>query len=695
MGAIKNYLKPLIIIFSLQICTTTIYAGDNNYTKWVLSAAASTATAATVYAGYNSNKADQAKALSTKIEEREFKRRNERFLGTENQAKHYKVKEALKSLISTRTKSYKEFPTLKEWVTICEKLPKYKFDEPKPSKQMTKGESIKNACRKAFGSSVKINKHQTFETPLSKELFLDTIDKFIKKQSSNLQNSLWLNNQQPHADFYDNTIAHLYEPFIKKLVLPNNSTCVFHGDLHGDLHSLVAFMSYLAEKKILGGQTGLEVVDKNAKLIFLGDYTDRGWYGAETLALVLHLKNINPENVILIRGNHEEAQANIKYGLHAELIKKFEMELHETQNIYRIYNYLPTAMFLGSESDNKYILCCHGGLEIGYNPKPLLQDKAKNVNHLMGDLLKKTNFDTLPDEAKKLFRTCESATDMKNVYKELKQISVADVTPINSCKGIPLSHNRTTYSNQRALSKRLHSHSETGFMWSDFMVQGEKPFYCPKQTVDKMVIQKLKAISSEHECLVNKKHVERNSRAWEFGLKTTAAILQHLYSCKNESDPQVVMVCRAHQHGDWYMMMSILNADGKNRPTDTGVSKLWQKQAAKSSGKVWKNLVCTFNLSPGSEQSMQMSDNKEKFGFDYDSFGILSLSDKFKSWQLWPIRIKSDGTSMTIDETQKLLNRIQENYENKDSLKTDSTITNIASSSAASSSSNNRNIINS
>ncbi len=70
------------------------------------------------------------------------------------------------------------------------------------------------------------------------------------------------------------------------------------GDLHGDLESLVHMLkaSTFMEKAAQGMDTFL---------IFLGDYGDRGAYSAEVYYLVLKLKQLFPQNVILMRGNHE------------------------------------------------------------------------------------------------------------------------------------------------------------------------------------------------------------------------------------------------------------------------------------------------------------------------------------------------------------------------------------------------------
>jgi diadenosine tetraphosphatase ApaH/serine/threonine PP2A family protein phosphatase len=70
------------------------------------------------------------------------------------------------------------------------------------------------------------------------------------------------------------------------------------GDLHGDLESLVDILKESSFQEELEKST-------DARLIFLGDYGDRGAYSAETYYIVLKFKLFYPEQVLLLRGNHE------------------------------------------------------------------------------------------------------------------------------------------------------------------------------------------------------------------------------------------------------------------------------------------------------------------------------------------------------------------------------------------------------
>src|SRR5208283_2649289 len=78
------------------------------------------------------------------------------------------------------------------------------------------------------------------------------------------------------------------------------------GDLHGDLESLILILqtSRFVEK--------MEKT-KDATLIFLGDYGDRGDKSAEIYYAVLKLKLAFPRQIVLLRGNHEAPKDLLGY----------------------------------------------------------------------------------------------------------------------------------------------------------------------------------------------------------------------------------------------------------------------------------------------------------------------------------------------------------------------------------------------
>jgi len=128
------------------------------------------------------------------------------------------------------------------------------------------------------------------------------------------------------------------------------------GDLHGDLESLV---------HVLGDSGFIEGVrrGKDSYLVFLGDYGDRGFGSPEVYYIVLTLKEMFPENVVLMRGNHEGPEDLLAYphDLPINLQRKFgESGLSIYRNLRELFDYLYNAVLV----DESYILI-HGGVPSG------------------------------------------------------------------------------------------------------------------------------------------------------------------------------------------------------------------------------------------------------------------------------------------------------------------------------------------
>jgi hypothetical protein len=82
---------------------------------------------------------------------------------------------------------------------------------------------------------------------------------------------------------------------------------VIIGDLHGDSNSLFRILSEIEYRQFLS--------NKLNKLVFLGDYIDRGPDSLSVMYSVCYLKSAYPDSVIPMRGNHE-APAEFPFSPH-------------------------------------------------------------------------------------------------------------------------------------------------------------------------------------------------------------------------------------------------------------------------------------------------------------------------------------------------------------------------------------------
>jgi len=285
--------------------------------------------------------------------------------------------------------------TLTEWARVCFK----KYEEHTPTltqlpAQKTAEEGKEQEEKQEQEAKYVIQADYSKSPILPKEVFEQIIKTFVKQfQASNFaQKNAWL-DKAPPKDFFDLENNEGYfpderaskeysHPYVQKLIVPSGSTVFFIGDFHGSLHSLLRILFRFVAAGYLNDH--FEIVKKNVYIIFNGDLVDRGRYSTEVLYTTLLLKLKNWGNVFLLRGNHEDRTLSNKYGLSKELEKKYG-DVNRILHVFvcRAFEFFPLALYLGSGEDEGkkpyFVQCCHGGIEIGFNPKAFLEAKDKKI----------------------------------------------------------------------------------------------------------------------------------------------------------------------------------------------------------------------------------------------------------------------------------------------------------------------------
>uniref|UniRef100_A0A803LXM1 Serine/threonine-protein phosphatase n=1 Tax=Chenopodium quinoa TaxID=63459 RepID=A0A803LXM1_CHEQI len=115
-----------------------------------------------------------------------------------------------------------------------------------------------------------------------------------------------------------------------------------------------------------------------------GDYVDRGQHSLETITLLLSLKVEYPQNVHLIRGNHEAADINALFGFRIECIER----MGERDGIWawhrfnRLFNWLPLAALI-----EKKIICMHGGIGRSINHVEQIENIQRPITMEAGSIV--------------------------------------------------------------------------------------------------------------------------------------------------------------------------------------------------------------------------------------------------------------------------------------------------------------------
>jgi len=134
--------------------------------------------------------------------------------------------------------------------------------------------------------------------------------------------------------------------------LPSKDRAIFISDLHGDADTIP---SILEQTKFL---ENMEEGPKDLKLVFLGDYADRGEKDVQTLEQVLALKLRYPNEVILLRGNHEDRRMGERYGLLSSLGNRFGESGERLFHRYnQLFEKLPGICLVANG-----VIAVHGGI---------------------------------------------------------------------------------------------------------------------------------------------------------------------------------------------------------------------------------------------------------------------------------------------------------------------------------------------
>lgn len=164
-----------------------------------------------------------------------------------------------------------------------------------------------------------------------------------------------------------------------------------------------------------------------------------------------------------MRGNHEDYQTARTFmkkyrqaepkskapSFIDELRQKFSLTQQQEIAIYRVYDLLPVVLYLGCSGARhvNFVQCCHGGIELGYDPNMLIHAPCKVTFEHITSFKRKTNFCTkLATEQQDIFKRNLSSAWLAN---ELRDGPLT--APVSRIPGT----DQITY---------------LGFLWSDFFI---------------------------------------------------------------------------------------------------------------------------------------------------------------------------------------------------------------------------------
>jgi predicted MPP superfamily phosphohydrolase len=205
--------------------------------------------------------------------------------------------------------------------------------------------------------------------PLTFEILKGALSEYIELEKEKFlteNHSLWEVGTQLNS----NPFPHM----IKKIV--NDAEVFVVGDHHGNIHSMLRNLWRL----VAGGylDNNFKIKKNNFYIVFLGDYIDRGKYGAEVIYTICRLKLANPDNVFVLRGNHEEKSVAEVFGYKEELAKKYTNDADTLwDESLKWFEYLPDVLLMGNQKKG-FIHFSHGGFIIDNDSTTSMENQSLN-----------------------------------------------------------------------------------------------------------------------------------------------------------------------------------------------------------------------------------------------------------------------------------------------------------------------------
>lgn len=469
-----------------------------------------------------------------------------------------------------------------QWDNECSSLPFYRDNHAKKTEDLSADHILAGQYHAPA--------HKTHNKPknLTAKEFERALDECAQTINDSINHENYWLYTVPHKDFFTLRDGRVLI-YAQKLLLPESAVISCMGDLHGDYHSLGAYLKKLADTGYLSKTDPFKIEKPNFSMLFLGDYVDRGIYGVEVFYTLLRLKIANPDigKVIMVRGNHEDIMINSAYGFVEELYKKFPERKDLIGKINNFYKLLPSVCYIGSRAldpngaqapKDYYFQACHGGLELGYLPNKLLENSRNPLFEAITKLNRAKNITFNP-----------RLKDSPEFYQQLVHAGF-------SLRDIPLNPE-----NQETV---------IGFMWNDFIVDNQEKILMPS----------------------------RSEGIFAFGKKMVDRFLD--LSSSPQQKYAVIGILRGHQHdntlfdnqGKKTMMAMILD---ERYPQTKGVALLWRNKDTQTAT-LWPGIVCTFNVTPDTPYG----DAHEKYGkmaypgFDTATYGLLMLDSDIQKWRL-------------------------------------------------------------
>jgi len=180
---------------------------------------------------------------------------------------------------------------------------------------------------------------------------------------------------------------------IKILRSDETTKYIIIGDIHGSFATFIRILLRLRKMNIMNEKCEFR---SEYNLIFLGDLVDRGIYGYEIVMLICLLKRLNPGNIHINNGNHEERNTNGGGPAYIPILPQIQEQFGPANGkicwtkINDMFDCNHSALLIENPKlKNRYVYLAHGGLPVNVKTKKLVNtftnDSFKHSKSLLID----------------------------------------------------------------------------------------------------------------------------------------------------------------------------------------------------------------------------------------------------------------------------------------------------------------------
>jgi len=194
---------------------------------------------------------------------------------------------------------------------------------------------------------------------------------------------------------------------VKAMIVQPGTTLVQMSDLHGGALSLRENLDRLKDKKLMCTDTF--DIPPHCCYVFGGDHGDRGPNSVDVWNALLHFICKKPDQVFLLRGNHEEEIVAEQYSLKDEIERKFADQAQQIwKELMLLFDQLPQTLLVSCNKPHSKLHEFGWFVHAGIDKR--LTGPLKRV--IEGVIVKKMQEDSLPSMTTEYFENIPAANGL-------------------------------------------------------------------------------------------------------------------------------------------------------------------------------------------------------------------------------------------------------------------------------------------